>query len=335
MELGIYTFGDLVLDPRTGRAVSAEERTHAMIAAAKLADERGLDVVGVGEHHGLGYVNSATAVLLSAMAAVTKRVRLTSASTSISTADPVRTFQEFATADLVSRGRVEVILGRGAFTDNFALFWYRLDDYDALFTEKVELFQQLAASERVTWTGRFRPALHEAEIAPRPAQARMPVWIGALSPRSVVRAAALGLPLAMPMLGGRLSGYAQLAKLYRQSWAEHGRAPADARIAVFAHLHVTRTSEETRRDFFANYAAYLAPIFKGGMPPEAFAEMLGPQGTLVGGSVAEVVDKLGAIRDALGATRFVGQIDIGGQDASAVLDGIARFADEVAPALRR
>ena len=169
MKLGIYTFGDLVQDVRTGETVSARERTRQMLDMAKLADDAGLDVVGVGEHHGLRYVNSATATRLSAMAAITTRIRLTSASTSIGTADPVRTFQEFATADLVSNGRVEVIFGRGAFTDNFPLFGFELKDYDALFLEKVKLFAELNAHERVSWSGRFRARLVDAEIAPRPA----------------------------------------------------------------------------------------------------------------------------------------------------------------------
>ena len=155
MELGLYTFGDLVPDPKTGRAVSAQERMEQMLELARAADGLGLDVVGVGEHHGLGYVNSATATILAAMAAVTKRVRLTSASTSISTADPVRTFQEFATVDLVSAGRVELVFGRGAFTDNFPLFGHDLADYDALFLEKLQLFARLNESERVTWSGTF------------------------------------------------------------------------------------------------------------------------------------------------------------------------------------
>jgi alkanesulfonate monooxygenase SsuD/methylene tetrahydromethanopterin reductase-like flavin-dependent oxidoreductase (luciferase family) len=305
-----------------------------MMDMAKLADEAGLDVIGVGEHHALRYVNSATATMLSGMAAITKRIRLTSASTLISTADPVRTFQEFATADLVSGGRIEIIFGRGAFLDNFPLFGLDLDDYDALFVEKLALFALLNKRDRVTWSGRFRPPLNDAEIAPRPAQKELPVWIGAGSPGSVARAAALGYSLAMPMVGGSLVSYSRMAAYYRQAWQHSGRAAQDLRLATFAHLHVTDTARETREDFYPYYSAYLAPLFKGPMPPAVFEQMLSAEGALVGGSPQQVIDKILAQHEAMGTTRFVGQIDIGGQPFLQVAKGIEIFATRVAPAIR-
>jgi alkanesulfonate monooxygenase SsuD/methylene tetrahydromethanopterin reductase-like flavin-dependent oxidoreductase (luciferase family) len=335
MELGLYTFGDLTIDPHTGQAVSAQERMRQMLELARLADETGLDLIGVGEHHSLKFVNSATATILSAMGAITKRLRLTSASTSISTADPVRTFQEFAMADLVSNGRVEVIFGRGAFTENFPLFGYNLNDYDALFVEKLALFAELNAHERVTWSGRFRPDLHDAEISPRPAQGKLPVWIGAGSPATVARAARLGYPLALPMVGGGLPGYAQIAGHYRDAWALSGRPVSEIRIATFAHLHVTQTSQQAREDFHPWYSAYLEPLFKGPMPREAYSQMLSPTGALVAGSAQEVIDKILLQHERLGTTRFVGQIDLGGQPFAQVARGLERFAAEVAPAVRK
>jgi len=335
MELGLYTFGDRVADPRTGRVLSAQERVRDMLQMAKLADDAGLDILGVGEHHALRYVNSATATLISAMAAVTKRLRFTSASTSISTADPVRTFQEFAMADLVSAGRVELIFGRGAFTDNFPLFGFSLDDYDALFIEKVQLFAELNSNSRVTWSGKFRPALHNAEIAPRPAQPKLPVWIGAGSPNSVVRAAQLGYPLAIPVLGGTLPGYARTAALYRAAWQDAGHRIEDLRLATFSHLHVTETSQATRDDFFPFYSAYLEPLFKGPMPRNVYEQWLSPQGTLVGGSPQEVIDKLLAQHESLGTHRYLGQIDIGGQPFADVARSIELFATKVAPVVRQ
>jgi alkanesulfonate monooxygenase SsuD/methylene tetrahydromethanopterin reductase-like flavin-dependent oxidoreductase (luciferase family) len=335
MELGIYTFGDLVPDPQTGIAVTGRERMRDMLAMAKLADEAGLDVIGVGEHHGIRYVNSATATILAAMATVTTRIRLTSASTSISTADPVRTFQEFATADLVSDGRVELIFGRGAFTDNFPLFGFSLDDYDALFVEKVALFGLLNQHERVTWSGRFRPPLVDAEIAPRPAQERLPTWIGAGSSGSVVRAAELGYPLAIPMLGGSLPRYAQTAALYREAWSRSGRPAEEARVAAYSHLHVTEDTKATHKDFFPHYAAYLEPLFNGPMPREVYDQMLSPQGSLVGGSVQEVIDKILAQHEALGTSRYLGQIDVGGQSFAEVAKGIELYATKVAPVVRK
>ncbi|OEO31027.1 hypothetical protein VW23_018225 [Devosia insulae DS-56] len=333
MELGIYTFGDIVADPHTGRKPSPSERMRQMLDMAKLADNVGLDVIGVGEHHGLGFVNSATATTIAAMAAVTKRIRLTSASTLLSTADPVRTFQEFSTADLVSGGRVEIIFGRGAFTDNFPLFGFEMKDYDALFAEKLGLFAKLNDADHVTWSGKFRPPLNNAEIAPRPVQPRLPVWIGALSQGSVERAARLGYPLVMPVLGGSFEGYADLAMHYRSVWAATGRKQEDAKIAIFSHLHITETSQEAEQDFYPYYSAYLRPMFRGPMPPAVYAQMLSPHGTLVGGSVQQVIDKISMLKQATGANRYVGQIDIGGQPYAAVAKGIELLATRVAIAV--
>jgi alkanesulfonate monooxygenase SsuD/methylene tetrahydromethanopterin reductase-like flavin-dependent oxidoreductase (luciferase family) len=268
------------------------------------------------------------------MAAITKRIRLTSASTLLSTADPVRAFQEFATADLISEGRVEIIFGRGVSTDNFALFGFDTKDYDALFSEKLDLFSELNSKERVTWSGRFRPAITGAEVAPRPMQAKLPVWIGALSQGSIERAAKLGYPLVIPVLGGKLDSYAARANHYRKVWASHGRPVEEAKVALFSHLHVTETFEETLQDFYPYYSAYLRPLFKGPIPPEVYAEMLSPDGSLVGGSVDKVIDKLKRMKEATGAVRYVGQIDIGGQLYRDVARGIELFATKVAPAVR-
>ena len=334
MELGLYTFGDIVTNPITGKTVSAQERMNQMLEMAQIAEEAGLDIIGVGEHHSLKFVNSATATTIAAMAAQTKRIRLTSATTLISTADPVRTFQEFATADLVSGGRVEIIFGRGAFTDNFPLFGFDTNDYDSLFIEKIGLFDQLNSNDHVTWNGRFRAALHNAEIAPRPEQKRLPVWIGAGSPDSVARAASLGYPVAIPVLGGTLGNYARIAAIYRQVWEKSGHDMADFKLAIFSHLHVTETSEETYEDFYPYYSAYLEPLFKQPMPRDQYRFMLSDQGSLFGGSPQEIIDKIMFLKEEMGATRYVGQIDIGGQPFADVVKSIELFATKVAPAVR-
>lgn len=332
MELGVYTFGDLVADPKTGRTISARERMRQLLDLARLADQAGLDVLGVGEHHGLNFVNSATAATLAAMAAVTERIRLTSATTLLSTADPVRTFQEFATVDLVSDGRAELIFGRGAFLDNFPLFGFDQQDYDELFVEKLGLFAQLNAQERVSWEGRFRAPLRNAEIAPRPVQPRLPVWIGAGSPGSLARAAALGYPVAMPVLGGSLPGYARLAAFYQQQWAEQQPA-RPCQLAVFSHLHLSETARQTQEAFYPYYSAYLEPLFKGPMPKGQYEAMLAPMGSLVGGSPQQVIDKLLLLKS-MGVTRYVGQLDIGGQPFADVAKGLELFMTKVAPALK-
>jgi alkanesulfonate monooxygenase SsuD/methylene tetrahydromethanopterin reductase-like flavin-dependent oxidoreductase (luciferase family) len=333
MELGLYTFGDIVADPQTGTKVSGAQRMRQMLEMAQVADEAGLDIIGVGEHHGLGFVNSATAATLSAMAAVTSRIRLTSATTLLSTADPVRTFQEFATADLVSDGRVELIFGRGAFTDNFPLFGFDTKDYDALFLEKLDLFAKLNASERVTWKGRFRAELNNAEIAPRPAQDKLPVWIGAGSQNSVARAANLGYPVAIPVLGGSLTQYARTAEIYKQVWQQSGHPETHRKLAIFSHLHISE-SPNAIKDFYPYYSAYLKPLFKGAMPWPHYEDMLSGNGSLFGGSPQQVIDKIMFLKENMGAVRYVGQIDIGGQPFSKVLKGIELFATKVAPVLR-
>jgi len=305
-----------------------------MLEMATIADEAGLDILGVGEHHGLKFVNSATAATIAAMAAITKNIRLTSATTLLSTADPVRTFQEFATADLVSGGRVELIFGRGAFTDNFPLFGFDTKDYDALFIEKLGLFAELNSKERVTWKGKFRPELIDAEIAPRPAHSKLPVWIGAGSLNSVARAAMVGYPVAIPVLGGTLPNYAQTAALYRQVWQQRGNDEKEMKLAIFSHLHVTENYQQTREDFYPYYSAYLHPLFKGPMPKEQYHSMLSPEGSLFGGSAQEIIDKILFLKE-MGATRYVGQIDIGGQSFADVIKGIELFASKVAPVIRK
>lgn len=334
MELGIYTFGDIVADPHTGKKPTSIERTRQLMDMARLADDAGLDVIGVGEHHGLGFVNSATATLISGMAASTKRIRFTSASTLLSTADPVRTFQEFSMADLVSGGRVEIIFGRGAFNDNFPLFGYDMKDYDALFAEKLELFELLNSNERVSWSGKFRPPLEDAEIAPRPHQAKLPISIGALSEGSVARAARLGYPLVIPVLGGSIEGYADIAAYYRAVWAQSGRRQEDARISLFSHFHVTETAEETQQDFYPYYSGYMRRMFRGPIPAATYAHMLSPAGTFVGGSVQQVVDKISILREATGAQRYVGQIDVGAPPFSTIAKGIELLGTKVAEQLR-
>ncbi|MBL0743717.1 LLM class flavin-dependent oxidoreductase [Chryseolinea lacunae] len=333
MELGIYTFGDLVRNVKTGKTATAQERMNQMLEMARLADDAGLDILGVGEHHGLRYVNSATATTLAAMAAVTKRLRLTSATTLLSTADPVRTFQEFATADLISNGRVELIFGRGAFTDNFPLFGFDTNDYDALFIEKLMLFEKLNANERVTWKGKFRPALYDAEIAPRPSQPKLPVWIGAGSPGSVSRAAALGYPVVIPVLGSTLPNYAHIASIYRQAWLQSGRAEESMKLAVFSHLHISE-SKHAFQEFYPYYSAYLEPLFRQAMPMDQYRHMCSSHGSLFAASPQEVVDKIMYVKEHLGAVRYVGQIDVGGQSFSDVMKGIETFAAKVAPVVR-
>src|ERR687884_1470680 len=223
MELGIYTFAETTPDPRTGRTVSPRQRLRDLIEEIELADRLGLDVFGVGEHHRPDFAVSAPAVVLAAAAERTQRVRLTSTVTVLSSDDPVRVFQDFATLDLLSGGRAEIMAGRGSFIESFPLFGYDLADYDDLFSEKLELLLALRRSERVTWSGRHRPALDGEGVYPRPVQDPLPVWVAVGgTPKSVVRAGALGLPMALAIIGGMPERFAPFAELHRRAAAEYG-----------------------------------------------------------------------------------------------------------------
>ena len=243
MELGIYSFGELASNPLTGAPPNAERRLKEIVAAARLADEAGLEVVGLGEHHRLDMAISATPVVLAAIAQATQKIRLTSAVTILSTADPVRVFEDFATVDLLSSGRAELIVGRGAFVESFPLFGYELNDYNRLFPEKLELLMKLNQSERVTWQGRFRTPLEEAAISPRPAQTQLPIWVGVGgTPESAVRAGRLGLPMMLAIIGGASARFAPLFDLYRGEGLAAGHAPEQLKTGVSSHFHIAKDS---------------------------------------------------------------------------------------------
>lgn len=340
MELGIYSFGDLMPEPQTGKVrVSQKERIDEVLAMAQLADQAGLDVFGLGEHHTPDYTVSATATVLAGIASTTKRIRLASASTLLSTADPVRTFEEFASVDLISGGRAEIIAGRGAFIEGFALFGYDLKDYDALFAEKIQLLIEINRSERVTWQGKYRPPLHEAVVMPRPYQERLPIWIGALSPQSIVRAAMLGLPLTMPVLGGSLPSYAQNVQLYREAWQAAGHDPREAKVAVFSHMLLAKSEQKARQELLPAYTLgmdYMMRRYRGQSFSRAAAEQMASRdGTLMLGDPDELVERILYMHELLGNVRFVGQIDVGGQPFVQVARAIELFASKVAPAVRK
>ncbi len=247
-QIGVITLGEFLSDPHIGKKISAQQRLLEIVAAARLADEAGLDVFGVGEHHSLDFVVSAVPVVLTAIAQVTKHIRLTSAVTVLSTSDPVREFESFATLDLLSDGRAEIIAGRGAFTESFSLFGYDLADYDQLFPEKLDLLLKLNAAERVTWQGRIRPALKDAGIAPRPLQDQLPIWIGVGgTPESVIRAGTLGLPMMLGIIGGASAQFAPLMDLYRSAGVQAKHDLTQLKTGVTSYLHLEKTSQDHRQ----------------------------------------------------------------------------------------
>ena len=339
-EFGLYSFGELTPDAQTGKPISAQQRLAEILAAAQLADAAGFDVFAVGEHHRLDMSVSATPVVLAAIAAMTKHIRLASAVTILSTADPVRVFEDFATVDLISGGRAEIIAGRGAFTESFPLFGYDLADYDDVFAEKLELLIKLNGAERVTWQGRFRPALQDAPIPPRPVQSRLPIWLGTGgTPSSVGRAGALGLPLALANISQPPAQLAPLAALYRRAGSQAGHDARELKISIATHMHIADNSQDARNTFYPHYAAYFCTHvpshFRAREITRAdFEALAAPHGCLFVGSPQQIIDKICYERELFGHQRFLAQIDIGGLPFAKVARVIDLFATKVAPVIR-
>ena len=339
MEVGVYTFAELAPSPETGRAIPAQRRLRELLEEAALADAAGLDVFGVGEHHRPDFAVSAPAVALAAIGARTERIRLTSAVSVISSDDPVRVFQEFATLDLLTGGRAEIMAGRGSFVESFPLFGYDLEDYDELFAEKLGLLLALRAGEHVTWSGRHRPALAGLGVYPRPVQDPLPVWIAVGgTPQSVVRAGTLGLPLAVAIIGGAPARFGPLVDLYRDAAAAAGHDPAGLPVSINSHAYVAETSQRAAAEFYPGYAAMMTRIGRErGWPPmtrEQFEALRSPEGALIVGSPAEVTEKILRQREIFGHDRVLLQMSVGTMPHDQVLRAIELLASEVAPAVR-
>jgi probable LLM family oxidoreductase len=335
MELGITTFAET--HPVDGAPTSPAERLRHVIEEAELAEQVGLDVYAVGEHHRPDFAASAPAVVLGAIAARTSRIRLSSAVTVLSTDDPVRVFEQFATVDALSNGRAEIIAGRGSFTESFPLFGYDLEDYDDLFAEKLGLLLALRENERVRWSGRFRSALDGEPVHPRPVQQPLPVWIGVGgNPQSVVRAGLLGLPMILAIIGGTPDRFVPFAELYRQAQEQSGlpRQP----LAVNAHGYVADSFERAKSEFYAPYARAMTTIGRErGWPPmttQAFDQMAGPGGAMVIGAPEDAAAKIRRMRELLGIERFLLHVSVGTMPHAQVLHAIELFGTKVAPLLR-
>lgn len=340
MEIGVYTFGDLPTGARD--AAAARQRLHEIVAAARLADEAGLDVFGVGEHHRSDYVVSAHTVVLGALVTATRRIRLSSAVSILGSADPVRLFEDFATLDLLSNGRAELMAGRGAFVESFPLFGHALEDYESLFSEKLDLLLRLNVEPRIRWRGQHRPALDDVEVAPRPLQdGGLPIWIAAGgTPQSAVRAGRLGLPLNLANIGGSPAQFKPFIDLYRQSGQDAGHGPGRLKVAVSSHGHVHRDGQQAREAFYPYYRHYLRhnlPQRDRGweVTPDAYAQLAGPRGCLFVGSPQEVAEKILYGHTLFGHQRFLMQLDIGGQPYDMVARAIELLATEVKPRVQQ
>jgi probable LLM family oxidoreductase len=333
MELGLATFVDL------SSGVSAEQRMRQVLEEAELADQLGLDVFAIGEHHRPDFVVSSPAVVLAAIAARTERIRLSSAVTVLSSDDPVRVFQQFAELDLISGGRAEIMAGRGSFIESFPLFGYDLDDYDELFAEKLELLLAIRDNQHVTWSGRHRAPLNDAGVWPRPVQEQLPIWVAVGgTPQSVVRAGVLGLPLTLAIIGGQPERFAPLVELYRRAFEEGGHDPAAARIAINTHAFVGETSAQADAAFAQSYLAMMNRIGRErGWPPSGRPEyeaLRSPRGALAAGSPEQVAEKILFEHELFGHQRYIGQMSVGAVAHADVMRSIELFGTKVAPVVR-
>jgi probable LLM family oxidoreductase len=338
MELGIYTFAETTPDPRTGRTVGPAERLRDLLEEIELADQLGLDVFGVGEHHRPEFAVSSPAVVLAAAAARTERIRLTSAVSVLSSDDPVRVFQDFSTLDLLSGGRAEIMAGRGSFIESFPLFGYELEDYDDLFAEKLALLLELRASEHVTWSGRHRPALDGQGVYPRPLQDPLPVWVAVGgTPQSVVRAGALGLPMALAIIGGQPERFAPFAELHRRAAAEYGH-PQPA-LSINSHGFVAPTSQAAADEAFPAHKVVMDKIGRErGWPPMTRAQFdggMGLRGHSFVGSPQQVVEKILFQHEIFDHDRFMVQFSVGTLPHASIMRSIELFGTKVAPAVRK
>lgn len=341
MELGIYTFAERRADPRTGHLITAEQRLRDLMEEIELADQVGLDVFGVGEHHRPDFVVSAPAVVLAAAAMRTKKIRLTSAVTVLSSDDPVRVFQEFATVDLLSGGRAEIMAGRGSFIESFPLFGYDLNHYNELFTEKLHLLLALRESTRVTWTeGNHRAPLEGQGVYPRPVQQPLPVWVAVGgTPESAARAGALGLPMALAIIGGQPERFAPFVQIFRDAATRGGHDAAALPVGINSHGYVADDAKQAAEEYYPAYASVMNAIGQErGWPPltrSAFDASIGLRSHLFVGSPQDIIDKILFQHGIFKHQRFLLQISVGTLPHRQVLRAIELFGTQVAPQVRK
>lgn len=340
MEIGIDSFA------AAAPAEVQEKENHAAGSISELlermetADQAGLDVFGIGEHHRKEFLDSAPVVILAAAASRTKKIKLTSAVTVLSAADPVRVFQEYATLDLISKGRAEMVVGRGSFSESFPLFGFSFKDYDALFAEKLELLLMLNKQETITWSGKFRPALHEQSVYPRPFQKQLPVWLGVGgTPESFARAGFLGLPLMVAVIGGETHRFRPLIDLYRRAGAEAGHDPSKLKVGLHSFGYVADSTQKALDEFYPGYAETVTRIGRErGWPPvtrEQFEYQTAKKGAYIIGDAQEVAEKIIRHSQALGGIdRLTFQMDTGGLTHGKLMKSIELIGSKVIPMVR-
>jgi len=339
MELGVYTFAETTPDPATGKTIDTARRLRDLLEEIELADQVGLDVYGIGEHHRADFSASAPPMILAAAAERTKKIKLTTAVTVLSSDDPVRVYQQFATLDLISGGRAEIMAGRGSFIESFPLFGFDLEDYDALFVEKLELLLQIRANERVTWSGEHRAPLHDQPVYPR-TRPDLPIWVAVGgNPPSAVRAGALGLPMALAIIGGMPERFLPFINLFRQSARQSGHDWERLPVSINTHGYVADTSQQAADEFYPSYAAQMSRLGQErGWPPmtrDRFDASLSLRQHLMIGSPEQVIEKILFQHERLGHQRYLMQMAVGSMPHAQTMRSIELFGTKVAPAVRK
>jgi probable LLM family oxidoreductase len=336
MELGVYSFGDVQRDPATGKLGSTADAMRNLVEAIKLSDEVGLDYFGIGEHHTYEMPASAATVVLGAAASVTKNIKLGSAVTVLSTDDPVRVYQQFATLDAVSNGRAEITAGRGSSTESFPLFGHSLNDYDDLYAEKLDLLLKLNESEKITWEGKFRPSLNDALVVPRPDSGRLPIWLATGgNANSSIRAAIAGLPVSYAIIGGQAARFAPLADLYRRAAAQVARPDADVRVSVASPGFIGEDAKAAKDLWWNHYHEAFRAIgeIRGFAAPQraGFDRDANGGGALFVGSPDEIAERIVALHGAMGHSRHFFQMDLGQLPQKDFLKSIELLGTKVKP----
>ena len=340
MELGLITFADMEPESLPGRAINAHQRIKDLMEEIELADQLGLDVFGVGEHHRPDYAVSSPAVILGAAAMVTKNIKLSSAVTVLSSDDPIRVFQNFSTVDLLSSGRAEIMAGRGSFIESFPLFGFNLEDYDELFTEKLDLLLKLNQAETLSWRGKHRPSFENRGVYPRPYQSKLPIWIAAGgTPASAIRAATLQLPLMLAIIGGRPEQFVHFIDLYKETSRKTGRDLSTLQFGINNHFYVSEDSQKAGDEFYPYYAEMMNRVGRDrGWPPlsrQQFDYSRSPKGAVMVGSVQQVIDKILYEYELFGFSRFMAQASVGNVPHKMVMKSIELFGTKVAPVVKK
>lgn len=338
MELGVGMFGDLPINSK-GEIQPAQQRLQEIIEEIKLMDEVGLDFFGIGEHHRPDYVVSAPEIILAAASTVTKNIKLGSAVSVLSSLDPVKLYQSFATVDLISNGRAELMVGRGSFTESFPLFGFDLSDYDELFEEKLNLLLQINKEQKVTWKGKFRPALANQEVLPRAVNNHLNIWVAVGgTPESVLRTGRLGLPIIFAIIGGNPAQFKPLFDYYRKVYEHFGHNPENMQVGVHMHSFFGEESRQVADEYYPLYSAQMNRIGRQrGWPAyqrQQFDYGMGPQGHLVIGDANAAIDKILKLQELLGLTRFSAHMDVGGPSHLSMMKSIEIFGTKIAPKVR-